>query len=77
MLTELLMQDERREGRIEGRIEGQRESLLIVLETLGSVQTALQEQIMQEEDLDRLTAWVKLAAKSKTLEQFLENYQNL
>lgn len=73
MLTELLMQDERREG----RIEGQRESLLIVLETLGSVQTALQEQIMQEEDLDRLTAWVKLAAKSKTLEQFLGNYQNI
>ena len=28
MLTELLMQDERRAGRIEGRLEGRRESIL-------------------------------------------------
>lgn len=69
MLTELLMQDERREGRAEGR----RESLLIVLENLGSVPTALQKQIMQEADLAQLTAWVKLAAKSETIEQFIEN----
>lgn len=73
MLTELLMQEERREGRAEGRIEGKREILLNFLNDLGTIPDALHKQVMQEDDLDQLTAWVKLAARSETLEQFLEN----
>ena len=68
MLTELLMQDERREGRIEGK----REILLNFLNDLGTIPASLHKQIMQEENLDQLTAWVKLAAKSKSIEQFLK-----
>lgn len=72
MLTELLMQDERRAGRAEGRIEGQIESILTFLSEIGSVSAALQEKIMQEKDTDKLKMWVKLAAKVDSVEQFAE-----
>lgn len=68
MLTELLMQDERRAGRIEGQIE----SILTFLSEIGSVSVALQEKIMQEKDTDKLKMWVKLAAKVDSVEQFAE-----
>ena len=68
MLTELLMQDERRAGRIEGQVE----SILALLADIGSVSVALQEKIMQEKDTDKLKMWVKLAAKVDSVEQFAE-----
>lgn len=72
MLTELLMQDERRAGRIEGRAEGRKEALLEFLAELGTVPENLREKIQQEEDADRLTVWLRLAAKVDTIEQFME-----
>lgn len=76
MLTELLMQDERRAGREEGRIEGQivgyRESILELLAETGPVLDMVRKKIMQEKDIDQLRAWVKLAAKADTIEQFVE-----
>ena len=73
MLTELLMQDERRAGRIEGRIEERRDSILDFLSEIGAVPQLLQDQIMQEEHLEKLRAWAKLAAKVETIEQFMED----
>lgn len=72
MLTELLMQDERRAGRAEGRIEEQKESILYFLEEVGSVPDSCMERIMQENEHGTLRAWVKLAARVETIEQFLE-----
>ena len=72
MLTELLMQDERRAGRAEGRIEEQKESILNFLEEVESVPDSCTERIMQESELGTLRAWVKLATRVETIEQFLE-----
>ena len=76
MLTELLMQDERRAGREEGhtagRIAGHRESVLELLSELGMVSNELREKINQETDLEQLKNWVKLAARVESLEQFIE-----
>lgn len=73
MLTELLMQDERRAGRIEGRIEERRDFILEFLSEIGEVPQLLQDQIVQEESLEKLRAWAKLAAKVETIEQFMED----
>ena len=68
MLTELLMQDQRRAGRMEGR----KESILECLSELGKVPEALRTQIQQEESMDKLKEWVKLVAKVDTIECFME-----
>lgn len=75
MLTELLMQDERRagraEGRIEGRVEERRESLLELLSELGMIPEMLVERVMRESDLEKLKAWAKIAIRSASIEQFM------
>lgn len=68
MLTELLMRDERKAG----RIEGLRESILEVLLETGTVPSALQDTILQTNDLAQLRMWVKLAAKVDSIEQFMD-----
>ena len=84
MLTELLMQDERRAGRIEGleagRIEGievgkleaRKDSILEQLSEMGNVPDALIERIKGETDMDRLKFWTKLIARVKSVERFME-----
>ena len=80
MLTELLMQDERRAGREEGRIEGRmegrteerKEFILEALSELGSVPDFVKEKVMQEKNLDTLKGWMKLAVKSNSVEAFMD-----
>ena len=72
MLTELLMQDERRAGRMEGRIIGYKEAILESLMELGDVSDSVSEKIMQETELEQLRLWVKLAARVDSFEQFME-----
>ena len=67
MLLELLLQDERREGRAEGKAE----SIISLLEDLAIVPEALQEKIMNETNLVTLKRWLKLAAKAESIEQFI------
>jgi len=43
------------------------------LSEIGAVPQLLQDQIMQEEHLEKLRAWAKLAAKVETIEQFMED----
>lgn len=67
MLTELLMQDERKAGRIEGR----KESILEFLLEIGSVPDNLRKRIMQEDNLEQLRKWAKLVARVDSIEQFM------
>ena len=71
MLTELLMQDERRAG----RAEEQRESILLFLTDLGSVSEELHAKIAKEKDLNTLRNWLKLAAKADSIEQFMREME--
>ena len=84
MLTELLMQDERRAGRIEGheagRIEGhesgkleaRKDSILEQLSEIGNVPGALIERIKGETDMDRLRFWTRLVIRVDSVEQFMK-----
>lgn len=70
------VQETRREGRQEGRREGRREgkaeAVLDLLNDLGSISKELQQQILTEQDSERLTFWLKIAAKAETLSDFRE-----
>ncbi len=76
MLTELLMQDERRAGRIEGRkeghIDGRKASIIETLTDIGIVPAVLQERIMRENDVEKLKLWLKIAVHVDSIEQFME-----
>lgn len=69
MVFELLLKDERAEGKAEGKAE----DVLELLEELGTVSDELREKIMNETDLKVLTKWLKMAAKADSLEQFLKD----
>lgn len=58
------------DGRIEGRIEGKAEDIIALLEDIGIPSDSLQNIIMSETDVDLLKKWLKLAAKSQTIEEF-------
>ena len=66
MLLELMLQDERREGRAEGKAE----EVISFLEDLGSVSEELKSRIMEEQNLDTLKRWLKLSARAASIEQF-------
>ena len=73
MLLELMLKDEHKAGKIEGKIEASIENLLELLEELSVVPENLRKTIMEETDLSTLKKWLKLAAKSSSIEQFMEN----
>jgi len=68
MLWELLLGDERREGRAEGRAE----LLLEILNSLGDVSEDLKAKIIKEDNVSVLAEWTKLAVKSESIEQFVQ-----
>lgn len=53
------------------RAEGKAESILVLLQEIGSVSDELQNRIMSEKDIQTITRWIKLAAQSETIEEFL------
>lgn len=71
MTFQELLKDEREAGRAEGRTEGKVETVLEFLQELGVVPEELEKRIVNEKDLTVLTKWVKLAAKSGTIEEFV------
>lgn len=71
MLLELMLQDERREGRAEGRAEECVENIIQFLEDLSAVPEELREKIESEKDLSVLKRWLKFAAKANSIEQFI------
>lgn len=71
-----MQEAERAEGRAlgmaEGRAEGRAESILVLLEDLGEVPEEVRERIMQEQDQNVLRGWLRLAARSESVEDFMK-----
>ena len=67
----------RAEGHAAGRAEGCAENILDFLEELGAVPEKLRETILTEYDFNVLKRWLKLSAKSNTLEEFQEKMHEL
>lgn len=68
MIFEEMLRDEHAEGKAEGKIE----DILELLEELGAISEELRNKIASEKDLEVLKKWHKIAAKSDSLEEFLE-----
>lgn len=61
---------DRNEGRQEGFISAKVESVLELLEDLGPISQELKKTVSEQNDLDVLKKWHKLAAKAKTIQEF-------
>jgi len=72
MIWREMLSDERNEGRKEGRVEVGIETIFMLLESLGNIPEKLRERIMKEQDNNVLKQWIMLAAKSETIEEFIE-----
>ena len=66
MIFKEMLQDEWNEGRAEGRAE----SIIMFLSELGDVPKTLEEEILAQKDLSITAKWIKLAARSETIEMF-------
>lgn len=60
------------EGKLEGKSEGKSESILLLLEEFGSLPDHIKTKICSERNPDTLNIWLRLAAKSESLEQFIQ-----
>ena len=63
--------ENRADGWEEGHREGKIEGILDLLAELGSVPDDVTRRIQSEEDLSVLTGWLKLAAKSESMDDFV------
>ena len=68
----MIFQEMLREEYDEGKAEGKAEAVLNLLEELGEISDDLRVRIISEKDLDVLKRWLKQAAKSESLEEFME-----
>ncbi len=58
------------EGLEKGRIEGKAEAIIELLEDRFHVPKDVRQTILSQTDLEKLQAWLKLAVKSNTLEEW-------
>lgn len=76
MIFEEMLRDERAEGKAEGIAEGKAEAvlemLLELMNDLGEIPDELRNRIASEKDLETLKKWHRLAARSESLDEFLE-----
>ena len=76
MIFEEMLRDERAEGKAEGIAEGKTEAvlemLLELMKDLGEIPDELRNRITSEKDLETLKKWHRLAARSESLDVFLE-----
>lgn len=79
MILEEMLRDERaagrREGLQEGELNGQRAMLRSFLEDLGSIPPELEKKLFEESDATVLKNWLKIAATSKSIEEFIQKIQ--
>lgn len=72
----VLLENKKNEGLLLGRQEGWQESrqedVLTFLQDIGVVSNDLKERIMAETNMERLKMWVKLAAKSSSIDEFVD-----
>ena len=75
MLLELLLKDERREGREEGRKTGQLEEaqgmLQMALNRFGELPENLLKTLHQQQDIEVIRNWMQIALKSQSLDDFI------
>ena len=76
MIFEEMLRDERAEGKAEeiaeGKAEAVLEMLLELMSNLGEIPDELRNRITSEKDLETLKKWHRLAARSESLDEFLE-----
>ncbi len=66
----MILHEMLRDERAEGKAEGKAEAILDLLQDLGKISDDLKEKIISEQDTVLLLKWLKLAAKSETIQQF-------
>ena len=75
MLLELLLKDERREGREEGRKTGQLEEaqgmLQMALNRFGELPDNLLKTLHQQQDIEVIRNWMQIALKAQSLDDFI------
>ena len=59
------------------RLEGKAEDILDFLSDLGFIPEDLKNEIFAEQDLEKLKKWLKLAARSRSIEEFREKYREI
>ena len=72
MIFEEMLRDERAEGKAEGKTEAVLEMLLELMNDMGEIPDELRNRIASEKDLETLKKWHRLAARSESLDEFLE-----
>ncbi len=60
-------------GEVRGEARGKADAILEILSDIGYISDELKETICQEKDLQKLTAWVKLAARAGSIDEFTAN----
>ena len=60
------------EGKLEGKLENIKENIISILEDYDSVQVDIRNIILNEENLDTLKIWLKLAARADSIAEFKE-----
>lgn len=73
MLLEEMLSDEREEGILIGKMK----AVFELLEELGSVPDDIVSQIEAEKDIDKLSKVLKIAAKSESMEEFVDSYDEI
>ena len=68
---EIVRKDEYEKGHQEGIIEGKVESILELLEDIGTIPDKVLERIHNEKDIKVLNSWLKLAAKADSIDEFV------
>ena len=56
--------------RLDGKAEGKAEDTIEFLEEIGEPSPALRKLIMEQNDLEVLRRWLKLAARANSIEEF-------
>ena len=81
MLLEELLRDERAGGEAKGlamgKTKGKAESVLLLLEDLGPVPDELRKAILEEQDMDILSKYLKLAAHAGSIAYFMDGINHI
>lgn len=56
----------------EGEKQGIQNSVLEILYEYGEIPSEIEQKIIAEQDVDRLKSWVRLAARSRSIEEFVK-----
>lgn len=68
---ETIREEGREDGHKEGMAEGKAEGILEILSDVGEVSADLRAKIMAEKELSLLSKWLKLSARSESIDDFM------